>query len=849
MTSGSPWSVKGIDPKAREIAKDLARRSGMTLGEWLNQMIFVDGSESGEADIAPPRAVSGMNPARPATESRPPRRGGDDLDRVLAALEDMSSRLEDSEERQAANAARFDAALADLRADQARVAERLKSADQAPGGGAVGKAETLRALEGALNKVAGHLQDGEARSREALTVIRNEMNQEVQRVADQMSQKVQAVENRSADAIAQVGAEVTRVASVVEQRLRRADDAQAESLEKLGAEIARITERLSERIAAAERRSAQAIDDVGEQMARVTDRIHQRQERSSSELADRMRQSEERTAKLLEEAREKIERRLGKLAAAADEEAPAVEAAAPASGFAARWRPVEPALEPEVPIFEETVFDEAAPGEPVLAEAAPVEASPDLAAHTFLEPPALAALVETDAAFAGADAQGEPEAFAAPAQGEAVAAPAEADLAAYLDPDSYLEDDAGLDAAPPVALGASAFDESLDEPEALRPSTRELIAAARAAARVNAEEPGYLASDLAEDSEPPVIFSSVSGAAQRKPRMSGAMRGVLLTGGAVASIGLAATGYVVMHPDMVASLTGAGAPGKPIPVGPASASVAQPAAQQALALTAPAAKPAAAADDTSDVKALFTEAAAKVDNGDASGVAPLRSAANLGYAPAQRRLGKLYEDGGAGVPKDEAEGRRWTQRAAANGDPRGMHNLGLDYYEGTGGVKNMAVAAQWFQRAAELGLRDSQYNLARFYEAGLGVKQDLPLAYKWYLIAGRAGDTEAAARGEALKMQLPAQTRASVEKAALAFSPEPAAAPVSMTAGLKSATPKQLALAQRALSKLGYYQGADDGAPSQTLGEAIQAYQRDRGIAANGALSPELVQTFANVSR
>ena len=42
MTSGPPWSVKGIDPKAREAAKDLARRSGMTLGEWLNQVILED---------------------------------------------------------------------------------------------------------------------------------------------------------------------------------------------------------------------------------------------------------------------------------------------------------------------------------------------------------------------------------------------------------------------------------------------------------------------------------------------------------------------------------------------------------------------------------------------------------------------------------------------------------------------------------------------------------------------------------------------------------------------------------------------------------------------------------------
>ncbi len=72
---------------------------------------------------------------------------------------------------------------------------------------------------------------------------------------------------------------------------------------------------------------------------------------------------------------------------------------------------------------------------------------------------------------------------------------------------------------------------------------------------------------------------------------------------------------------------------------------------------------------------------------------------------------------------------------------------------------------------------------------------------------------------------------------------------MSMTAGLQNATPQQRALAQRALAKLGYYQGADDGAVSQSLGQAIQSYQKDRGLAANGTLSPELLQTFANVSR
>ena len=40
MKSGIPWSVKGIEPDVREAAKDAARRSGLTLGEWLNAAIM-----------------------------------------------------------------------------------------------------------------------------------------------------------------------------------------------------------------------------------------------------------------------------------------------------------------------------------------------------------------------------------------------------------------------------------------------------------------------------------------------------------------------------------------------------------------------------------------------------------------------------------------------------------------------------------------------------------------------------------------------------------------------------------------------------------------------------------------
>jgi localization factor PodJL len=46
-----PWSVKGVDQDAREAAKEAARRSGMSLGEWLNTVIADQAVESGRDEI------------------------------------------------------------------------------------------------------------------------------------------------------------------------------------------------------------------------------------------------------------------------------------------------------------------------------------------------------------------------------------------------------------------------------------------------------------------------------------------------------------------------------------------------------------------------------------------------------------------------------------------------------------------------------------------------------------------------------------------------------------------------------------------------------------------------------
>src|SRR5438309_3392109 len=101
MTAGAPWSVKGIDPKAREVAKDLARRSGMTLGEWLNRVILEDDVPEevfSEADFTDrPRRLADAPRVRLASIAAGDR--PDDLARVAHALDRLTDRIEASETR------------------------------------------------------------------------------------------------------------------------------------------------------------------------------------------------------------------------------------------------------------------------------------------------------------------------------------------------------------------------------------------------------------------------------------------------------------------------------------------------------------------------------------------------------------------------------------------------------------------------------------------------------------------------------------------------------------------------------------------------------------------------------
>ena len=67
----SPWSVKGVDPEAREAAKLAARKSGITVGAWLSQTIRAAANKELKHDAVP--TAPGVSPPHRAFDpSAPP---------------------------------------------------------------------------------------------------------------------------------------------------------------------------------------------------------------------------------------------------------------------------------------------------------------------------------------------------------------------------------------------------------------------------------------------------------------------------------------------------------------------------------------------------------------------------------------------------------------------------------------------------------------------------------------------------------------------------------------------------------------------------------------------------------
>lgn len=112
MATNSPWSVKGVDPEAREAAKIAARKQGVNVGRWLSQTILAAASEElrskrGDSDERINDAGGGHTQAREdqsydhGPQSEGPAGGPPALtpEAVLESIQKLATRIEESEQR------------------------------------------------------------------------------------------------------------------------------------------------------------------------------------------------------------------------------------------------------------------------------------------------------------------------------------------------------------------------------------------------------------------------------------------------------------------------------------------------------------------------------------------------------------------------------------------------------------------------------------------------------------------------------------------------------------------------------------------------------------------------------
>jgi localization factor PodJL len=756
MKPGIPWSVKGIEQQARAAAKEAARQSGMTIGEWLNSVIMesADGNDDLERRYRRP-------PYRPRRAHGAEPGDGEDvtlrLEEIADQLHDMARHDSDTalrpmapedEGQLRAIIERLDAHEHNTSSALGAMQERLEQVSQRLGGEA-GHAYAApqrpddvpgyRALEGALRNIIEHIEISETRTRESIRSLQERLAQssgepndlsEVQQAEQRLRGLVEEARNAGGtldpnEGLAQLRLEMEQIAATVSQGSGHALADLASRLEQLETDTnRRFSERdeaaqsevaaLSERIAATEKR-LEHLATIEESVAQLSrsleaDRSEAGEKadgpspelralqvglnavRASSEVSDR------RTQETLQAVHETLEQIVAKLAELEAEDEPVNEE-----------MDEQPTAELVEELAEEQADEQAAELVEDVADE-PAEEAREWAAEEISREPEIEAPVDhaEDVADDVTAMDTRAEGFVFPEQPtteEAGPEPAEEPQVAAYD-------------EPAVETGAETQAETSADVAPSEPPVREdYIAAARRAAQMASRKQNPLTSGFNKFSQ------SMSGGAAK-------VDGTTEPG--TQKRGLLSSLFGRRKEKQGDDAQGDGkADGK--------TSKRKRLIFAGLVLLVAAA--AYGAQRNSDLLPTFV----LNDNGSGpealSEIWPLGALTTASLAPAGETTGKRAVVSGVTLP--EAIGPASLRQAAIEGDAVAQFVVAGRYLDGKAVARNEGQAAQWYERAAEQGLAAAQYRLGSMYEHGRGRPVDRKQAVALYEQAAAAGNINA----------------------------------------------------------------------------------------------------------
>ncbi|MFC6198983.1 peptidoglycan-binding protein [Ponticaulis profundi] len=278
MATRGPWSVKGIDTKAREAALHAARSEGITLGDYLNRLLLE--SERQE------REMSGSAEQKPSNDLTAPDFNLDALDKLTRRIEAVEARstlaitgidqsvvgllarLENSESSQAAMEGRIELASDDLRQTQELLEKRIARMESDET--SVQNLRALKSLESALERLAHRVEDAHQSSDEAKSMVQTRLD-DVDSRMDGLTKHVESTLDEAA----------TRVTKAVEQAELRTEGTTRHLSERLSNVESKVTETLS--------KASESIDRYGERIEKTENLVSEALDRADSQssgLAD-----------------------------------------------------------------------------------------------------------------------------------------------------------------------------------------------------------------------------------------------------------------------------------------------------------------------------------------------------------------------------------------------------------------------------------------------------------------------------------------------------------------------------------------------------------------------------------
>ncbi|MFC3074839.1 peptidoglycan-binding protein [Shinella pollutisoli] len=274
----------------------------------------------------------------------------------------------------------------------------------------------------------------------------------------------------------------------------------------------------------------------------------------------------------------------------------------------------------------------------------------------------------------------------------------------------------------------------------------DFIAAARRAARMAAEEADSMARVA------PAKKAEKAAGAKPASALARHRRPILLAVGAVL--------LAIMSYPLVSALTrGDTAPPVAVEQAAVATDAAVPVQDEAAAVTGTEAAVSDGAADTG-ADAAADEALPPVTDTHAGADMLTRPADDAeenmtaGFEPVTAESGEAAADTVEAVPAGEVETAAIVvpeaiapaslAKAATDGDPLALFEIGARYTEGRGGVAvDLKEAARWYELAAGRGFAPAEYRLANLYEKGQGVERDLARARDLYRQAAEKGNASA----------------------------------------------------------------------------------------------------------